>query len=211
MPPVVSGYVGGFDRGPRWRRERPTVIELDLAVAEDRRVVRDADPWPVPRDRVARRNEPGVEQVADGDSAAVDLELGQVEILDYVISEDCGTIVNPMIVDGQIIGGALQGVGTALCEESRFDSDGQPLSSTFADYTMPGSTHLPRLQLDHLVTPSPLTEFGVKGLGEGGAIPPPAAIANAVNDALRGFGVEMRETPITPRRVLETLSAAQRT
>jgi len=71
---------------------------------------------------------------------------------------------------------------------------------------MPGSTHLPNLRLDHLVTPSPLTEYGVKGLGEGGAIPPPAAIANAVNDALRAYGVEVRETPITPRRVLEKIS-----
>ena len=139
---------------------------------------------------------------------AVDTELGQVELMDYVISEDCGTIVNPMIVDGQIVGGALQGVGTALFEESRYDSEGQPLSSTFADYTMPGPTHLPSLRLDHLVTPSPLTEFGVKGLGEGGAIPPPAAIANAVNDALSGYGVEVWETPITPRRVLAAISRA---
>ncbi|PPR12028.1 MAG: Caffeine dehydrogenase subunit alpha [Alphaproteobacteria bacterium MarineAlpha11_Bin1] len=141
---------------------------------------------------------------------SVDPELGQVEILDYVISEDCGTIVNPMIVDGQIIGGALQGVGTALFEESRYDADGQPLSSTFADYTMPGSTHLPNLRLDHLVTPSPLTEYGVKGLGEGGAIPPPAAIANAINDALSGLDVEVTETPMTPRRVLETIANANR-
>ncbi|MEE2721507.1 MAG: xanthine dehydrogenase family protein molybdopterin-binding subunit [Pseudomonadota bacterium] len=140
---------------------------------------------------------------------AVDPDLGSVEILDYVISEDCGTIVNPMIVDGQIIGGALQGVGTALFEESNYDAEGQPLSSTFADYAMPGSTHLPVLRLDHLVTPSPLTEFGVKGLGEGGAIPPPAAIANAVNDALRGSGVEVAETPITPRRVLTAIWKAK--
>ncbi|MEC7490205.1 MAG: xanthine dehydrogenase family protein molybdopterin-binding subunit [Pseudomonadota bacterium] len=140
---------------------------------------------------------------------AVDTELGHVEILDYVISEDCGTIVNPLIVDGQIIGGALQGVGTALFEESRFDTDGQPLSSTFADYMMPGSTHLSKIRLDHLVTPSPLTEFGVKGLGEGGAIPPPATIANAVNDALYNLGVEVDETPITPRRVLAKLASAQ--
>ena len=126
-----------------------------------------------------------------------------------MISEDCGTIVNPMIVDGQIIGGALQGVGTALFEESNYDAEGQPLSSTFADYAMPGSTHLPVLRLDHLVTPSPLTEFGVKGLGEGGAIPPPAAIANAVNDALREYGVEVAETPITPRRVLTAIWKAK--
>lgn len=140
---------------------------------------------------------------------AVDPDLGHVEILDYVICEDCGTIVNPMIVDGQIVGGLLQGVGTALFEESRYDDQGQPLSSTFADYTMPGPTHLPMVRLDHLVTPSPLTEFGVKGLGEGGAIPPPAAIANAVNDALRGMGVELSETPISPRRVLAGIAAAR--
>jgi carbon-monoxide dehydrogenase large subunit len=140
---------------------------------------------------------------------AVDPDLGHVEILDYVICEDCGTIVNPMIVDGQIVGGLLQGVGTALFEESRYDDQGQPLSSTFADYTMPGPTHLPTVRLDHLVTPSPLTEFGVKGLGEGGAIPPPAAIANAVNDALRGMGVELSETPISPRRVLAGIAAAR--
>ena len=139
----------------------------------------------------------------------IDPELGHVELLDYVISEDCGTIVNPMIVDGQIIGGALQGVGTALYEESCYDADGQPLSSTFADYMMPGSTHLPNLRVDHLVTPSPLTEYGVKGLGEGGAIPPPAAIANAINDALRGYGVEVAETPVTPRRILETIAGSK--
>jgi carbon-monoxide dehydrogenase large subunit len=132
---------------------------------------------------------------------AVDPELGQVEILDYVISEDCGTIVNPMIVDGQILGGALQGVGTALYEESHYDIEGQPLASTYADYTMPGPTHLSNIRLDHLVTPSPLTEYGVKGLGEGGAIPPPATIANAINDALRDYGVEVNETPMSPRRV----------
>lgn len=140
---------------------------------------------------------------------AVDPDLGQVEILDYVIAEDCGTIVNPMIVDGQILGGALQGVGTALFEESQYDDDGQPLSSTFADYSMPGPTQLPTVRLDHFVTPSPLTEFGVKGLGEGGAIPPPATIANAINDALRDFGVEVNETPMSPRRVRTAIAAAK--
>ena len=139
---------------------------------------------------------------------AVDPELGQVEILDYVISEDCGTIVNPMIVDGQILGGALQGVGTALFEESYYDDEGQPLASTFADYSMPGPTHLANIRLDHLVTPSPLTEYGVKGLGEGGAIPPPATIANAINDALREFGVEVNETPMSPRRVRAKIAEA---
>ena len=122
---------------------------------------------------------------------AVDPEIGDVEILDYVIVEDGGMLVNPMIVDGQIYGGLAQGIGTALYEEMPFDSAGQPLASTFADYLLPGPTEVPAPRLDHMETPSPHTEFGVKGIGEGGAIAPPAAIANAVNDALRPLGVEL--------------------
>lgn len=137
---------------------------------------------------------------------SVDPELGTVEILDYVIVEDCGTMVNPMIVAGQIWGGALQGIGTALCEESTFSDDGQPLATTFTDYLMPGPTHVPTIRLDHMVSPAPNTEFGVKGLGEGGAIPPPAVIGNAVNDALLGLGAEVSETPITPRRILAAIA-----
>ena len=139
----------------------------------------------------------------------VDPELGEVEIIDYVIVEDCGTMVNPMIVAGQVWGGALQGVGTALCEESAFGPDGQPLASTFADYIMPGPTHVPEIRIEHMVTPAANTEFGVKGVGEGGAIPPPAVIGNAVNDALKSLGAEVSETPISPRRVLAAIARAQ--
>ena len=121
---------------------------------------------------------------------AVDPELGDVEILDYVIVEDGGKLVNPMIVDGQIYGGLAQGIGTALYEEMPFDASGQPLASTLADYLLPGPTEVPAPRLDHMETPSPYTEFGLKGIGEGGAIAPPAAIANAVNDALRPLGVD---------------------
>ena len=119
---------------------------------------------------------------------AVDPEIGSVEILDYVIVEDGGKLVNPMVVDGQIYGGAAQGIGTALYEEMPFDASGQPLASTFADYLLPGPTEVPNLRILHMETVSPYTEFGVKGIGEGGAIAPPAAIANAVNDALRPLG-----------------------
>ena len=115
---------------------------------------------------------------------AVDTELGDVEILDYVIVEDCGTLVNPMVVDGQTLGGAAQGIGTAMYEESPFDPNGQPLASTFADYLLPGPTEMPAIRIFHMQTPSPYTEFGIKGMGEGGAIAPPAVIFNAVNDAL---------------------------
>jgi aerobic carbon-monoxide dehydrogenase large subunit len=138
---------------------------------------------------------------------AVDPEIGDVEILDYVVVEDGGKLINPMVVDGQIYGGLAQGIGTALYEEMPFDASGQPLASTFSDYLLPGPTEVPAPRIDHMETLSPYTVFGQKGLGEGGAIGPPAAIANAVNDALRGLAVEITQSPITPRRVLEAIRA----
>ncbi len=141
---------------------------------------------------------------------AVDAEIGGVEILDYVVIEDGGKLINPMIVDGQILGGLAQGIGTALYEEMPFDSAGQPLASTFADYLLPGPTEVPSVKIDHMETLAPHTEFGVKGLGEGGAIPPPATIANAINDALRPLGAELTISPITPRRILEAIEHAGR-
>jgi len=125
-----------------------------------------------------------------------------------VIVEDGGKLVNPMIVDGQIAGGYAQGIGTALYEEMPFDGAGQPLASTFADYLLPGAAEVPAPRLDHMETLSPYTEFGVKGLGEGGAIAPPAAIVNAVNDALRPLGAELTCSPITPARILEAIASA---
>jgi carbon-monoxide dehydrogenase large subunit len=141
-------------------------------------------------------------------TVAVDPDLGDVEILDYVIVEDGGVLVNPMIVDGQIFGGLAQGIGTALYEEMPFDKAGQPLATTLADYLLPGPTEVPEPRLDHIETPSPYTMFGVKGIGEGGAIAPPAAIGNAVNDALRPLGVEVLRSPISPRRLVEAILAA---
>ncbi len=141
---------------------------------------------------------------------AVDPEIGAVEILDYVIVEDGGKLVNPMVVDGQILGGAAQGIGTALYEEMPFDASGQPLASTFADYLLPGPTEVPNVRIIHMETLSPYTEFGVKGIGEGGAIAPPAAITNAVNDALRPLGAaELLQSPITPRRILKSIADAR--
>ncbi len=138
---------------------------------------------------------------------SVDTELGDIRILDYVICEDGGTLVNPMIVDGQVIGGTAQGIGTALYEEMPYDAAGQPLGSTLADYLLPAATEVPEPRIQHMSTPSPLSMFGQKGIGEGGAIGPPAAIANAVNDALAPLGVELTELPITPHRVLAALLA----
>jgi carbon-monoxide dehydrogenase large subunit len=138
---------------------------------------------------------------------SVDTELGDIRILDYAICEDGGTLVNPMIVDGQVIGGTAQGIGTALYEEMPYDYAGQPLGSTLADYLLPGATEVPEPRIEHMQTQSPLSMFGQKGIGEGGAIGPPAALANAVNDALAPLGVELTELPITPRRVVAALLA----
>jgi carbon-monoxide dehydrogenase large subunit len=142
-------------------------------------------------------------------AVAVEPDLGDVELLDYVIVEDGGVLVNPMIVDGQIFGGLAQGIGTALYEEMPFDGSGQPLATTLADYLLPGATEVPEPRLDHMETPSPYTMFGVKGIGEGGAIAPPAAIANAINDALRPLGVELLHSPISPRRIVEAILAVR--
>jgi carbon-monoxide dehydrogenase large subunit len=136
---------------------------------------------------------------------AVDPETGIIELLDFVVVEDGGTLVNPMIVDGQICGGAAQGIGTALYEEMPFDSEGQPLASTMIDYLLPGATEVPDIRVLHMETPSPYTQFGIKGLGEGGAVGPPAAIVSAVNDALRPLGVEVYNLPLTPSSVLAAI------
>jgi carbon-monoxide dehydrogenase large subunit len=138
---------------------------------------------------------------------AVDPERGMVELLDYVVVHDCGTVVNPMIVDGQLVGGVVQGIGTALYEEIPYDEYGQPLASTFMDYLLPGATEVPNIRLAHMNTPSPHTAFGIKGMGEGGAIGPPGAILNAINDALRPLGAEVNETPVTPRRLRAAIRA----
>jgi aerobic carbon-monoxide dehydrogenase large subunit len=140
---------------------------------------------------------------------AVDPETGSIEILDYVIVEDCGTVVNPMIVEGQAYGGTAQGIGTALYEEMPFDSAGQPLASTLADYLLPGASEMPPLRVIHLESPSPYTEYGIKGVGEAGTIGAPGAILSAVNDALRPLGAELLETPATPRRILVAIMRAR--
>jgi carbon-monoxide dehydrogenase large subunit len=140
---------------------------------------------------------------------AVDPGTGHVEILDYVVCHDCGTMVNPMIVEAQVVGGVAQGLGTALYEEIPYDENGQPLASTFLDYTIPGPTEVPDVRVLHLETPSPHTRFGIKGMGEGGAIAPPAVVINAINDALRPLKVEIGETPATAERILDKIVAAQ--
>ena len=114
-----------------------------------------------------------------------------------------------MIVDGQVLGGIVHGVGNALLEWMGYDESGQPVTTTFADYLLPGPTEIPAIRIFHLETPSPYTEFGIKGMGEGGAIAPPAVIFNAVNNALDPLGVEVRETPLTPEKLLAAIERAK--
>jgi carbon-monoxide dehydrogenase large subunit len=140
---------------------------------------------------------------------AVDPETGLVQILDYVVVEDGGVLVNPMIVDGQIRGGTAQGIGTCIYEAMPFDACGQPLAGTLADYLLPGASEIPGIRILHMETPSPYTSFGAKGIGEGGAVGPPAAIMSAVNDALRELGVELCDLPLSPQRIVDAIGAAR--
>ncbi|MCO6381283.1 xanthine dehydrogenase family protein molybdopterin-binding subunit [Oceanicola sp. 502str15] len=139
----------------------------------------------------------------------VDPATGRTEILDYVIFEDCGRRVNPLILDGQSYGGAAQGIGTALFEEALYDASAQPLTSTLADYILPGPAELPHFRLGHAETLSPHTRHGIKGVGEGAAIAPAGAIVNAINDALSPLGVELTQIPATPHRVLSAILDAR--
>jgi carbon-monoxide dehydrogenase large subunit len=140
---------------------------------------------------------------------AVDAETGLVEILDYVIVEDCGRMVNPMIVEGQAHGGAAQGVGTALFEECPYDANAQPLASTLMDYLLPGPGELPNFRVHHTETLSPHSAHGIKGVGEGGAIAPAGALVNAINDALSPLGAVLRDIPASPKRILAAIRAAE--
>ncbi|HEY6996167.1 MAG TPA: xanthine dehydrogenase family protein molybdopterin-binding subunit [Xanthobacteraceae bacterium] len=140
----------------------------------------------------------------------VDIELGRVSIEKYVVAHDCGVVVNPMLVEGQIVGGAAQGIGGALLEEIHYDAAGQPLVGSFMDYMLPTACDIPDMHLIHQHSPSPLNPLGVKGVGEGGPIAPPVAIANAVSDALRPFKAEFDRTPIKPQHIERAIRSAAR-
>ena len=135
----------------------------------------------------------------------VDPETGMVTILRYVVAHDCGRVINPQIVEGQIHGGVAQGIGGGLYEALVYDDGGQPLTTTLADYAVPKAGNVPRIETVHLEYPSPRNPLGVKGVGEGGAISPPAALANAIEDALAPFGARITETPVTPARIVALL------
>src|SRR4029453_2753918 len=125
------------------------------------------------------------------------------------VVHDCGRVVNPLLVDGQIHGGVAQGIGNALLEDLAFDEAGQLKSASLLDSLLPTAEDMPPLSLGHMESWSPRNPLGLKGLGEGGAISPPAAIANAGDDALRPLGVEVRATPLSPERILALIDAAR--
>jgi carbon-monoxide dehydrogenase large subunit len=136
----------------------------------------------------------------------IDRATGVVSILRYVVSEDCGVMINPMIVEGQVAGGVVQGIGGTLYEHFIYDEDGNPLTTTFMDYLLPTTTEVPTIEYGHVETPSP-TPGGHKGMGEGGAIGSPPAIFNAVADALALVGATIDRTPLSPDTILEAIAA----
>ena len=141
----------------------------------------------------------------------LDTVTGFTKLLEYAVCEDGGTLINPMVVEGQLLGGIAQGVGTALLEEMPFDENGQPLATTLADYMLPSADDLPPIKIEHMCTPSPFSKYGQKGIGEGGAIAPPATIINAINDALAGLGAQILMLPASPQRIRQAIRAAQET
>jgi carbon-monoxide dehydrogenase large subunit len=132
----------------------------------------------------------------------VDRETGRIGIEDYAVAHDCGVVVNPMLVEGQVMGGVAQGLGGILLEGIAYDATGQLLSGSLMDYALPTASDIPALQILHQHSPSPLNPLGVKGVGEGGAVAPPAAIANAVCDALAPFNLEINATPIDAEQLV---------
>ncbi len=168
---------------------------------------------------LAEGEEPGLEAFgyfaperatwASGQHAAiveVDPATGDLKILRYVVVHDCGTLVNPTIVEGQVHGGVAQGIGGAFYERLHYDPDGQLLNASFMDFLIPTAAEVPAIEVGHLETPSPLNPLGVKGVGEAGAIPVPALIAEAVEDALAPFGVHVTQMPLSPERIRALLA-----
>jgi carbon-monoxide dehydrogenase large subunit len=136
----------------------------------------------------------------------VDPATGLVQILRYLVVHDCGRVINPLILDGQIQGGVAQGIGSALYEEVRYSPDGQLLTATYLDYLIPTMTEVPDIVVGHHETPSPFNPEGIKGAGEGGTIPAPAVLASAVDDALAPFGIRTNRVPMTPGYLVSALT-----
>ncbi len=139
----------------------------------------------------------------------VDIDTGRVKILRYIVGHDCGRLINPMLVDGQVRGGVVHGIGNALFERVQHDEQGQPMAVNYSDYLLPTAPEVPRIEIIHIESPSPLNPIGVKGAGEGGTIPAAAGVIAAVEDALRPFNVRITEHPVSPARIRELIRLGQ--
>ncbi len=137
------------------------------------------------------------------------METGAVRIVRYVVVNDSGRLINPMIVEGQLVGGTVHAIGNTLFEWMRYDDSAQPLTTTFADYLLPTATEVPKIELHFLESPSPLNPLGVKGVGESGCVPAAGAIVAAIEDALSPFGVTIGEYPVTPPKLVALIAAAR--
>ena len=184
---------------PAREAQRGQNLPADMDAALDARVTYQPENWTHPY---------GVHVAA----VEVSRELGTVDLLGYWIAHDCGTLLNPLLVDGQLAGGVAQGIGGALLERLVYDEAGQPLCRSFMEYALPTAAAVPPLAIAHLATPSPHTPGGMKGMAEGGTIAAPPAIANAVADALAGAGVDPAAVtfyPLTPERLFALLQGAR--
>lgn len=141
----------------------------------------------------------------------VQIETGDVKVTRFVLAHDCGQPINPMIVDGQLSGGVAHGIGNALFERMLFDDQGQPVTTNFGEYLLVGAVEMPRLELLHRVTPTALNPLGVKGVGEAGVLPTPAAIVSAIEDALAPFQLRIRQAPLSPQDIVALIAAAPKT
>ena len=177
--------------GPQWDHGRPPGVEAGLEATYY---------YEAPTVTWAYATHAGIVEV--------DPATGAVTIEKYVIVHDAGVLVNPMLAEAQVVGGAAQGLGAALFEELAYDANGQLLTGTFMDYAVPTAAQLPAFDVVHQEIPSPLNPFGCKGLGEGGAIAPPVVIANAVCDALGPFGVEFNQTPVRREQIVRAVMDA---
>jgi len=187
--------------------------QLSVKLAELSRILKGAPGYGYPPDV-----EPGLEANVNWRTDAlayanachvaeveVDVETGGVRLLNYVAMQDSGVLINPMLVEGQAQGGIAHGLGNALLEWMGYDDAGQPVTTTFADYLLPGATEVPAMTTLFLQTPSPLNPLGAKGAGEVSTIPTAAAIISAIEDALTPFGVRIAQTPITPQKLVELI------
>jgi carbon-monoxide dehydrogenase large subunit len=139
----------------------------------------------------------------------VDPAVGSVQVLKYVLVHDCGVVVNPVIVEGQVLGGLVQGLGGALLERFPFDEQGQPQATSFLDFRMMTVESVPEIVLDHVETPSPLNPLGVKGTGEAGVIPVSAVLAEAIEDALSPFEVRITQMPLLPHDITHLVARSR--